>query len=107
MPNLNDVKQFWNNNLLWSGESEFELGSLEFFEEHRSVVIEDCFADNLIGKNYTKSSFVKILEPHFLIKETYLHFFPVRVLPFKILVFIHKWLDIIFGFMIYANVKKK
>ncbi len=277
MPNLNDVKKFWNNNPLWSGESDFEPGSLEFFEEHRSVVIEDCFAgslderclpttskkdqqyrildlgcgigfwvtefamlgyknlyavdlteeaikltkkrleiynykanlsvqnaenldfenetfdhvncqgvihhtpythkciseisrilksngtanisvyyrnpilrfwkilrylhwplslfggglkgrgrdsifkeknvdeivrlydgkDNPIGKSYTKSNFVKILEPHFLIKETYLHFFPARALPFKMPVFIHKWLDRTFGFMIYASVKKK
>ena len=277
MYNLNDVKKFWNNNPLWSGESDFESGCLEFFEEHRSVVIEDCFAgslderclpiksekdqqyrildlgcgigfwvtefamleyknlyaadlseeaikitkkrleiynykanlsvqnaenldfenetfnhvncqgvihhtpntdkciseisrilksngtanisvyymnpilrfwkilrylywplslfggglkgrgrdsifkeknvdeivrlydgkDNPIGKSYTKSSFIKILEPHFLIKETYLHFFPARALPFKIPVFIHKWLDRNFGFMIYASLKKK
>ena len=277
MPNLNDVKQFWNNNPLSSGESDFQPGSLEFFEEHRSIVIKACFAgslderclppiskkdqqyrildlgcgigfwvtefsmlgyknlyavdlteeaikitkkrleiynykadlsvqnaenldfqnetfdhvncqgvihhtpdtdkciseisrilkpngtanisvyyrnpilrfwkilrylywplslfggglkgrgrdsifkeknvdkivrlydgkDNPIGKSYTKGSFVKILEPHFLIKETYLHFFPARTLPFKMPVFIHKWLDRTFGFMIYATLKKR
>jgi hypothetical protein len=32
MPNLNNVKQFWNNNQLWSGESGFELGLRVFFK---------------------------------------------------------------------------
>ena len=43
MTNLDDVKDFWEKNSLWSGESQFEIGSKEFFEEHRAVYISDCF----------------------------------------------------------------
>ena len=43
MPNINSVKDFWENNPLWTGESVFEPGTLEFFEEHRTVYINDCF----------------------------------------------------------------
>ena len=43
MPNVTDVKDFWENNPLWTGESNFSPGSIEFFEEHRSVTITDCF----------------------------------------------------------------
>jgi 2-polyprenyl-3-methyl-5-hydroxy-6-metoxy-1,4-benzoquinol methylase len=41
---LDKVKHFWENNPLWSGESEFESGTKEFFEEHRQIYYEDCFA---------------------------------------------------------------
>jgi len=43
---LNDVKEFWENNPLFSGESRFQVGSKEFFEEHRKVYLEDVFANN-------------------------------------------------------------
>ena len=43
MPQIEDVKSFWDSNPLWTGESKFESGSLEFFEEHRKVYIDDCF----------------------------------------------------------------
>ena len=43
MPNVTDVKDFWENNPLWTGESNFSPGPIEFFEEHRSVYIADCF----------------------------------------------------------------
>ena len=41
---LNDVKSFWEKNPLFHGESSFEPGTREFFEEHRRVVVEDCLA---------------------------------------------------------------
>ena len=41
---INDVSSFWEQNPLFSGESGFEPGTWEFFEEHRRVVVEDCFA---------------------------------------------------------------
>jgi len=44
MTDLNAVKQFWETNPLWTGESTLEPGSFEFFEEHRKVYLEDCFA---------------------------------------------------------------
>lgn len=44
MTDLNAVREFWEKNPLWTGESEFEPGTKSFFEEHRSVYITDCFA---------------------------------------------------------------
>ena len=44
MTDLEQVRNFWENSPLWSGESAFEQGSEAFFEEHRSVYIADCFA---------------------------------------------------------------
>ncbi|TGO02874.1 hypothetical protein PN36_17540 [Candidatus Thiomargarita nelsonii] len=41
---IEDVKNFWESNPLWTGESAFKPGSKEFFEEHRQVYITDCFA---------------------------------------------------------------
>ena len=65
MYNLNDIKQFWNSNPFWIGDSDFEV------------------------------------------EEAFLHFSLAIILPLKILVFIHKYLDRIFGFVIYVKVKKK
>jgi 2-polyprenyl-3-methyl-5-hydroxy-6-metoxy-1,4-benzoquinol methylase len=42
MPEVKDVKEFWEENPLWTGESEHPTGSLEFFEEHNLVYIDDC-----------------------------------------------------------------
>ena len=41
---IEQVRNFWENNPLWTGESDFEAGTIEFFEEHRDVYINDCFA---------------------------------------------------------------
>jgi len=43
---LTAVKKFWEENPLFSGESAFEPGSKEFFEEHRSVYFSDVFAND-------------------------------------------------------------
>lgn len=40
---ITDVKEFWENNPLWTGESNHETGSKEFFEEHREVYLDECF----------------------------------------------------------------
>jgi 2-polyprenyl-3-methyl-5-hydroxy-6-metoxy-1,4-benzoquinol methylase len=64
-------------------------------------------AENPIGKSYTRKQFVEMLAPHFVINETYLHFFPARALPFPIPQFIHQFLDRHLGFMIYANCVRK
>jgi 2-polyprenyl-3-methyl-5-hydroxy-6-metoxy-1,4-benzoquinol methylase len=45
--NIKDVQQFWESNPLWTGESQFESGTKDFFEEHRRVVAEDCFAGKI------------------------------------------------------------
>jgi len=44
MKTIDDVKSFWEDNPLWTGESNYEVGTRDFFEEHKSVVISDCFA---------------------------------------------------------------
>lgn len=63
-------------------------------------------AANPIGKCYTQQQFRELLEKHFLVQETYLHFFPARALPFKIPAVLHRWLDKHLGFMIYATLQK-
>lgn len=62
--------------------------------------------DNPIGKSYTKTQFKELLEPFFLIKEIYYHFFPSRALPIVIPKKVHQWLDEHVPFMIYANLEK-
>jgi 2-polyprenyl-3-methyl-5-hydroxy-6-metoxy-1,4-benzoquinol methylase len=44
---VEDVREFWERNPLWSGESSFVTGSREYFEEHRRVYIADVFAGHL------------------------------------------------------------
>jgi len=44
---IDDVRNFWETNPLFAGESSYPVGSNEYFEEHRQVVITDCFAGNL------------------------------------------------------------
>ena len=63
-------------------------------------------SENPIGKSYTKEQFVEMLQPHFTVEETYLHFFPARALPFQVPRALHRWLDRNLGFMIYATVRK-
>lgn len=46
-PTIDAVKTFWESNPLWTGESAHQTGTRDFFEEHRKVYIEDCFAGSL------------------------------------------------------------
>jgi len=64
-------------------------------------------ADNPIGKYYSTQEYRDMLEPYFEIEETFLHYFPVQSLPFKLPFFIHRFLELNFGFMIIAKLKKK
>lgn len=63
-------------------------------------------ADNPIGKSYTRQQFQALLGKYFVVRETYLHFFPARALPFRIPKAVHRWLDKHLGFMIYATLEK-
>ena len=47
MSKLDEVQHFWEANPLWSGESSFEDGTIDFYKEHRNVYISDCFAGSL------------------------------------------------------------
>jgi len=64
-------------------------------------------ADNPIGYSYDRSAFLELLEPELQVEETYLHYIPVRALPFSLPKFIHRFLDKNFGLMIYARCRKK
>ena len=44
---IEEVKEFWEKSPLWTGESAFDAGTREFFEEHRRTVVQDCFAGEL------------------------------------------------------------
>jgi len=46
-PNITEIKLFWENNPLFKGESEYDFGTKEFFEEHRKVYLEDVFNNNI------------------------------------------------------------
>ena len=43
MADIEGVRAFWEHNPLWSGECTHPVGSTAYFEEHRRVVIADCF----------------------------------------------------------------
>lgn len=43
MADIEGVRAFWEANPLWTGESTHEVGSAAYFDEHRRVVIDDCF----------------------------------------------------------------
>lgn len=47
MRTIKDVHCFWEKNPLWTGESNYQPGTKAFFEEHRNVCINDCFAGEL------------------------------------------------------------
>jgi SAM-dependent methyltransferase len=63
--------------------------------------------DNPVGKCYTRSEFVRMLEPFFFVRETFLHFFPARTFPFPMTQQLHRLLDRSTGFLIYASVVKR
>jgi len=41
---IDAVREFWEKNPLWEGECTQAPGSREFFEMHRRVVVDDCYA---------------------------------------------------------------
>jgi SAM-dependent methyltransferase len=54
--NIDDVRKFWQNNPLWTGESKFPAGSAEFFSEHRETYVDDCFAGTLDERVFPSGS---------------------------------------------------
>ena len=75
---LKDVQWFWENNPLWSGESNFEPGTKAFFEEHRQVYIDDCYGGGLDEQSFPdEAKAKKILDlgcgPGFWVVEFALH----------------------------------
>jgi ubiquinone/menaquinone biosynthesis C-methylase UbiE len=60
---IDEVYNFWDKNPLFAGENSYEIGTREFFEEHRRVVIEDCNAGSF-KEDYIPSdlSHAKVLD---------------------------------------------
>jgi ubiquinone/menaquinone biosynthesis C-methylase UbiE len=54
MKSIDDVRQFWETNPLFSGEGTSEIGSKEWFEEWERVYINDCFATRMPEAIYTR-----------------------------------------------------
>lgn len=67
MNDIEKVAMFWEQNPLWTGESNYETGTKDFFQEHRCIYINDCFAGNfdirflpiprINGQNFQKLHF--------------------------------------------------
>ena len=51
---INEVRQFWETNPLWTGESQYKPGTKDFFEEHKQVCINDCFAGKIDRRIFPK-----------------------------------------------------
>jgi SAM-dependent methyltransferase len=61
-PTIEDVRAFWQKNPLFVGESQYRLGSVEFFDEHRNVYINDCFAGSIDRRIFPKDLDARILD---------------------------------------------
>ena len=64
-------------------------------------------AQNPIGKCYSREAFLSYLTPFFTVRETFLHFFPVRALPFEVPRVMRRFLDQHAGFLIYASLTRR
>jgi ubiquinone/menaquinone biosynthesis C-methylase UbiE len=53
---LEEVKEFWENNPLFSGESDHPPGSKEFFEEHKETYYDDVFAGEFKREKFIPDS---------------------------------------------------
>lgn len=53
---IENVKEFWEKSPLFTGESDFEPGSPEFFDHHRQVSIDDVFAGDLNAELFPKDT---------------------------------------------------
>jgi 2-polyprenyl-3-methyl-5-hydroxy-6-metoxy-1,4-benzoquinol methylase len=105
----------WNK-INWAGKIINKLGgglkgrgreNIYAVEEIDEIVRLYDGDKNPIGKSYTHKEFIKLVEPYFLVEETFLHFFPARSLPIKIPQGLHRYLDKKLGFMIYARLRKR
>lgn len=46
-PDITEIRDFWEKNPLFKGESDHIFGTKSFFDEHRKVYLEDVFNNNL------------------------------------------------------------
>jgi len=54
---IDEIKDFWNQNPLFEGESKYPAGSSKFFEDHKEVYMNDVFAGTI--NNYGFFSQIK------------------------------------------------
>ena len=52
---IEDVRKFWESNPLWTGESLYQQGSIEYFEEHSNATKKDCFAGKIDERIFPRS----------------------------------------------------
>ncbi len=52
---IDDVRDFWEQHPLFTGESRYEAGTTDFFEEQRSIIIDDCFAGKLDERIFSRA----------------------------------------------------
>ena len=79
-----------------------------FFKRDASEIVRLYDGEkNPMGKSYSKEEIVKMVEPYFGVKKVFLNYFPMRVFPFKLAKFLHRFLSKHFGFMIHLNLVKK
>lgn len=62
MVSVKQVKEFWENSPLWTGESNYEPGTLEFFNEQRKIIESDGFAGKIDHRIFKPSLDKKILD---------------------------------------------
>jgi hypothetical protein len=55
-----DVKKFWEKNPLFTGESKYELGSSDFFNEHNRVYVMIVLLAKLINEYYQKQETIHL-----------------------------------------------
>jgi ubiquinone/menaquinone biosynthesis C-methylase UbiE len=53
---IEEVETFWNENPLFSGESNHKVGSFNFFEDHKNVYINDVFSGRLPSEIFMPES---------------------------------------------------
>ena len=63
--------------------------------------------DNPIGISYTKEEIIRAVEPYFTVESIFLTYFPTRFLPFKVPVFLRRFLAKKTGFLINLRLRKK
>ncbi len=59
---IKQVKEFWEENPLFQGESEYTSGSPEYFKQHRQVIFDDCLAGQLDKRLLPANRAGKILD---------------------------------------------
>ncbi len=47
-PTLEDVRRFWNENPIYSGEARADLGTRDFFEEHAAMTLHEFSGDTRV-----------------------------------------------------------